>query len=320
MDDVDQRLIAELRRDGRASLSDLAERLSLSRATVRSRMERLVARGEIAGFTVVTRADVTAAPVRGLMMIGIEGRGGEKIMARLSGLRRLTGLTDKEFEKTQSTISKYQTQLAALDPKSKNFAKKSEELTGKISALNSTLVTGSNAFYDANGNLKDMAEISTILNKALADLSEEEKSTALTTIFGTDAMRAAVGMADAGVIAYTDAALAAKELGVSQEAVNAVMEGGITRFEAMQLQMGKTDALEQAKQRVDNAKGVLEVFGGVVEAVQISIGQGFLPTIKELGLQFTNFLSDNSGSIIAFFRSFKGQNPPWPAGYLGCSL
>ena len=38
------------------------------------------------GFTVVTRADVTAAPVRGRMMIGIEGRGGEKIMARLSGL------------------------------------------------------------------------------------------------------------------------------------------------------------------------------------------------------------------------------------------
>ena len=86
MEETDLRLIAELRRDGRASLSDLAERLSLSRATVRSRMERLVARGEIAGFTVVTRADVTAAPVRGLMMIGIEGRGGEKIMARLSGL------------------------------------------------------------------------------------------------------------------------------------------------------------------------------------------------------------------------------------------
>ena len=86
MEESDLRLIAELRRDGRASLSDLAETLGLSRATVRARMERLAARGEIAGFTVVTRADVTAAPVRGLMMIGIEGRGGEKIMARLSGL------------------------------------------------------------------------------------------------------------------------------------------------------------------------------------------------------------------------------------------
>lgn len=86
VDDVDQRLIGELRRDGRASLSDLAERLAISRATVRARMERLTAKGEIAGFTVLTRGDVTAAPVRGLMMIGIEGRGGEKVMARLTGI------------------------------------------------------------------------------------------------------------------------------------------------------------------------------------------------------------------------------------------
>jgi DNA-binding Lrp family transcriptional regulator len=86
MDETDQRLIAELRRDGRAPLSDLAARLGLSRATVRARMERLSARGEIAGFTVLTRSDVTAAPVRGLMMIGIEGRGTERILVRLSGL------------------------------------------------------------------------------------------------------------------------------------------------------------------------------------------------------------------------------------------
>ena len=86
MDDADQRLIGELRRDGRAALSDLAARLGVSRATVRARMERLAARGEIAGFTVLTRADVTAAPVRGLMLIGIEGRGAERIMARLQGI------------------------------------------------------------------------------------------------------------------------------------------------------------------------------------------------------------------------------------------
>lgn len=86
MDNTDARLIAELRRDGRAALSELAERLGIGRATVRARMERLAERGEIAGFTVLTRADVTAAPVRGLIMIGIEGRGGEKVMARLQGL------------------------------------------------------------------------------------------------------------------------------------------------------------------------------------------------------------------------------------------
>lgn len=86
LDETDHRLIAELRRDGRASLSDLATRLDISRATVRTRMERLMSRGEIAGFTVLTRSDVSAAPVRALMMVGIEGRGAERIMARLSGL------------------------------------------------------------------------------------------------------------------------------------------------------------------------------------------------------------------------------------------
>ncbi|MFC2967681.1 Lrp/AsnC family transcriptional regulator [Acidimangrovimonas pyrenivorans] len=86
MDDTDQRLIAALRRDGRASLSDLAAELGIARATVRARMERLAAAGEIIGFTVQTRSDVGTAPVRALMMIGIEGRWAERISARLSGL------------------------------------------------------------------------------------------------------------------------------------------------------------------------------------------------------------------------------------------
>ncbi len=86
LDDIDIRLIAELRRDGRASISDLAGKLKLARATVRSRIERLMASGEIAGFTALTRSDVTAAPVRGLTMIGIEGRGTERIIAHLQGM------------------------------------------------------------------------------------------------------------------------------------------------------------------------------------------------------------------------------------------
>ena len=86
MDDVDQRLLAELRRDGRASLSDLAARLGISRATVRSRMERMTLAGEIAGYTVLTRSDITAAPVRGLMLVRVEGRNSAKTLARLTGI------------------------------------------------------------------------------------------------------------------------------------------------------------------------------------------------------------------------------------------
>ncbi len=86
MDDVDQKLIAALRRDSRTPLSGLAAEFGLSRATVRSRIERLQMRGEILGFTVRLKADIAHAPVRGLMMLGIEGRGAEKIRHQLTGI------------------------------------------------------------------------------------------------------------------------------------------------------------------------------------------------------------------------------------------
>lgn len=86
MDETDSRLLAALRRDARASLSDLASALGVSRTTVRTRIERLKTSGEIVGFTVVVRSDIDRDPVRGLMMLGIEGRGTERVVRQLSGL------------------------------------------------------------------------------------------------------------------------------------------------------------------------------------------------------------------------------------------
>ena len=103
------------------------------------------------------------------------------------------------------------------------------------------------AFYDANGQMKSMGDISVILNRALSGLSEEQKSTALNTIFGTDAMRAAVGVAGQGEVIYTDLETASKELGVSIDDLAQYAEGGITKFEALQAQIGKTDAVESAR-------------------------------------------------------------------------
>lgn len=47
----DEKLLALLQRDGRASISDLARALSLSRATVQSRLQKLQENGVIKGFT-----------------------------------------------------------------------------------------------------------------------------------------------------------------------------------------------------------------------------------------------------------------------------
>ncbi len=89
MDDLDNRLLNALHRDARASLSELSEQLGVTRTTVRSRLQRLKQSGEIIGFTVTTRQDVAQSPVRGLMMLGIEGRGTERIMSRISAMRQV---------------------------------------------------------------------------------------------------------------------------------------------------------------------------------------------------------------------------------------
>ena len=55
-------------------------------------MERLMRNGEIVGFTVVLKNDVFETPVRGLMLIAIEGRGTEKVISRLSGIAEVTAV------------------------------------------------------------------------------------------------------------------------------------------------------------------------------------------------------------------------------------
>ena len=82
MDNTDQNFISALRENARTSLSGSAHRLGVSRTTVRSRIERLQQRGDVLGFTVVFKDD----PGRGVMMIGIEGRGTDRIVRQLTGL------------------------------------------------------------------------------------------------------------------------------------------------------------------------------------------------------------------------------------------
>jgi len=90
MDSLDQKLIAALRRDARMSLSDLAMITGVSRATARTRIERLQANGDIQGFTVVTKTDIVQSPVRGLMMLKIEGAGTDRILHKLMGYTEIS--------------------------------------------------------------------------------------------------------------------------------------------------------------------------------------------------------------------------------------
>ncbi|MEE4013225.1 Lrp/AsnC family transcriptional regulator [Roseibium sp. FZY0029] len=92
MDDLDLRLISLLRHDGRRSVSELAGDLKVSRATVRSRMEKLVDTGEILGFTAVLRDDWRDLPIRAVTLVVVDGHNTEPVIRSLSAMTEVRAI------------------------------------------------------------------------------------------------------------------------------------------------------------------------------------------------------------------------------------
>lgn len=69
---TDRRLIAALRDNSRASITELAQIVKASRTTVKSRVDALVAAGRIRRFTIETDTDIESE-IRAITMIGLKG-------------------------------------------------------------------------------------------------------------------------------------------------------------------------------------------------------------------------------------------------------
>ena len=89
--ELERRLIAELRADGRAPIAALAERLGVSRTTISRSIERLTARDVIIGFTVRTRS-ITDDEVRAISFIEVQGFTTDQVISSLRGLPEIMGL------------------------------------------------------------------------------------------------------------------------------------------------------------------------------------------------------------------------------------
>jgi|TARA_R110002167_G_scaffold201867_1_gene405491 DNA-binding Lrp family transcriptional regulator len=83
MDDLDRRLLAELRINARASVPKLAQLLGVAAGTVKTRMDRLTEQGVIAGFTVRLRDNAADGTIRGMMMIELSGKNVKSMVATL---------------------------------------------------------------------------------------------------------------------------------------------------------------------------------------------------------------------------------------------
>lgn len=91
-DDLDKRLIAILREDGRAPVSKLANVLGVTRATVQNRLDRLIDSGAVLGFTIRAREEYGPDVVRAIMLIEVSGQSTTRVIRSLRGIAALRQL------------------------------------------------------------------------------------------------------------------------------------------------------------------------------------------------------------------------------------
>lgn len=134
---------------------------------------------------------------------------------------------------------------------------------------------GQSAFYNANGSLKSMSEISQLLNDKLKGLTDAQRQSVLQTMFGTDAIRAA----------------------------NILYKEGANGVNGMWNAMSKVTAADVAKEKMNNLKGSLENLKGSLETAMIKlydINSGPLKTLIDNLTDLTNAFSRLSGTTQQF--------------------
>ncbi|MFV0624407.1 Lrp/AsnC family transcriptional regulator [Sphingomonas sp. ac-8] len=92
LDQLDRRIIGTLRGDGRAPIAKIASVLGVSRATVQTRLDRMVNSGAILGFTVRVQEPGGVEELRAVTMIEVAGRSTSAIIRQLRSIPQLRAL------------------------------------------------------------------------------------------------------------------------------------------------------------------------------------------------------------------------------------
>jgi TP901 family phage tail tape measure protein len=218
----------------------------------------------LAGASAASSTDIKGIQ-QGLTMVGsVASAAGMSLKDTTTAL----GLMANAGIKGSDAGTAMKTMLGALTPSSK-AAKKQMQKLGLITKK------GGNQFFDAAGNMKSLADISQLLTDSMKDLTPEQRSVAMETMFGTDAVRAANVMFENGA-------------------------KGVTNF---QTAMGQTTALQMAADKLDSASGAADILNGILSTLQIVLGEALLPVIKD----FCTWAANAATNIVAWFNSTEGQ-------------
>ncbi|MCY9057160.1 phage tail tape measure protein [Bacillus inaquosorum] len=153
----------------------------------------------------------------------------------------------KDLGDIYDALNKYVAKTSGAKEGTDKFSKAFDKATKNLGIMD-------NKFFDANGNIRSMTEISGELSKALDGMSAKDKQEALYNIFGSDAIRGAL--------------ILGKE--------------GSKGFTAMAKAMDKIKAADVAAERMNNLKGRIEELSGAFETAQINIGKALTPVVSAL--------------------------------------
>ncbi len=92
LDELDRKLIARLKLDGRASVTTLAGFLGIARGTVQARLSRLVDANVIKRFTVEMGVSEAEDMVHAVMLVEVRGNAATSIQKALKRMPEVTGL------------------------------------------------------------------------------------------------------------------------------------------------------------------------------------------------------------------------------------
>ncbi|UZS00270.1 phage tail tape measure protein [Chondrinema litorale] len=157
-------------------------------------------------------------------------------------------------------------------------------------------------FFDSAGNMKNLAEISQELKEGFSGLSDEQRNNAASTIFGNDALRTALSLADQGAEGFNKLAenigkvSASKQAGIRLEGFNGAIKQFQSVLESVQITIANSGILDFAEKLVRGATSALRAIDTINPAIlkfatiAAGIAAAIGPAILALGFLSANVL------------------------------
>lgn len=237
----------------------------------------------------INAADMATA-VNGITGVTVASKFGindyQLALSQAGGVASAVGVSFSDFNTTIAAISPYFASGSDAGTSFKTFLQRliptTADAEGAMQALGLITAEGANQFFNADGSMRSMAEISGLLATALSGLTEEQKNSTLSTIFGTDAMRAAVGLA----------------------------ESGTGKFDSLATSIASIDAEASAATRMDTLSGKFEILQGIIDGMLTKIGDEFLPIARNFTDWAIKLADEHGPAVVAWFGELADAVPP----------